>query len=109
MPPAPRDLSPKLFYNGPIARPLDLERRLEFEIEDGAVTGAASQLEVEACAADFALLNYYADLLGTNLALGDCLGFEAHEPRQVSKFKHSNLVGADSWHATYTPVPSPEV
>ena len=102
----PQDLSPQLFYGGPVARSLDLDQQLDFEIEDGAVTGAASQMEVEACAADFALLNYYCQLLGSNLALGACTAFELHETSQTAKFERQNDANSESWYATIAPTSS---
>ena len=100
----PKDLSPQLFYGGPVARPLNgLDHQLDFEIEDGAVTGAASQIEVETCAADFALLNYYGQLLGSNFSLGDCTAFELHETSQTAKFERQDEVNIESWHASIAP------
>ncbi len=97
-----------LFYDGPVARPLRLERRLEFEIEGGAVTGAASQQEVEACAADFALLTYFGQLIGANLELGDCVGVSLEEAGQRSRYRQADQAHGDSWSARMDPVEPPQ-
>lgn len=102
-PPPNRDL----FYDGPVARPLKLERQLEFDIEGGAVTGAASQLEVEACAADFALLTYFGQLIGSNLELGDCTAIVLEESGQRSSYRQANQADSASWSVRMLPVSPP--
>lgn len=92
-----------VFYNGPIASPHELDRTLEFEIEDGAVTGAASQVQVEACASDFALLSHFGQLLANTLNLGDFLAAECRESGRITSIERSESGREESWQATVAP------